>query len=376
MLRDFYEVLGVEKNADADSIKKAYRKLAMQFHPDKNPGNKEAEEKFKEAATAYEVLSNPEKKSRYDRFGHAAFQGGAGGGGAGFQDVEDIFSSFGDIFEDFFGMGRRGGGGQKGQGRTGPRRGADLRYVTEISLKDVVSGIEKDIEFDTEKSCDTCQGSGAAKGSAPVTCTTCGGRGQVVRAQGFFSMASTCPACAGEGVTIKDPCKSCKGKGRQSQHRKIRVTIPPGVDSGTRLRVSGEGEGGYRGGPTGDLYVEIAVKDEGQFQRQGEHLIIEQNIDYLTLLLGGEIEVPTVTGSKSLQVPKGTQVGETLKIAGEGIPSLRSSSGRRGDLFVAVGIEIPKNIPGDEEKLLKEIKDLRGSSRDGSGKGWGWGKRK
>ena len=245
-MRDFYEVLGVDRAADADTIKKAYRKLAMQFHPDKNPGNNEAVEKFKEAAAAYEVLGNPEKKAKYDRFGHSAFGGGAGG--AGFQNADDIFSAFSDIFGDFF-------GGSRGRSRDGSSRGSDLRYVTEISLKEVLSGVEKDISFEAEENCKKCSGTGAEKGSGIETCRTCGGQGQVISRQGFFSVATTCPACGGRGQTIKDPCTDCRGSGRKASKRKIRVNIPPGVDNGTQLRVSGEGEGGHKNGPPGDLYV-------------------------------------------------------------------------------------------------------------------------
>lgn len=365
MPRDFYEVLGVKKDADPDSIKKAYRKLAMQFHPDKNPGDHAAEEKFKEAASAYEVLSDPEKRSKYDRFGHSAFQGGRGG--PQFTDVEDIFSSFGDIFEDFFGM---SSGRQKGGSKTGPRKGADLRYVAEISMKDVILGVEKEIEFDTDQACETCHGSGAAAGSSPTQCQTCGGRGQVVRSQGFFSMASTCPQCAGEGVIIKDPCKPCKGKGRTRLHRKINLTIPAGVDTGTRLRVGSEGEGGYRGGPAGDLYVEIHVKEDPRFQRQGEHLVSERSISYLQLILGGEIDIETVTGKAKLEIPRGTAVGSTLKIPNEGVPSLRSQSGRRGDLYVLVQAEFPSNLNQEEETLLRQIAEKKGINVAAPAKGW------
>lgn len=356
--RDYYEILGVAKTADADTIKKAYRKLALQFHPDKNPGNKEAEEKFKEAAAAYEVLSDADKRAKYDRFGHQAFQGPGGGG---FQDVDDIFSQFSDIFGDFFGM----GGAQGGRQRTGPRRGADLRYVTEISLKEVVEGIEREIEFETDVSCTACNGSGAEKGSQPVTCPTCQGRGQVVRQQGFFSMASTCPQCKGEGQLVKNPCKTCRGQGRAKQTRKIRLTIPAGVDTGTRLRVAGEGEGGYRGGPAGDLYVEVAVKEDNRFEREGNHLFGLLKLDYLQLLLGAEVEVDTVTGKGKLEVPPGSQVGDRLKLAGEGVPSLRGS--RRGDLYYSIEVDIPTSLDKEEERLLREIAEKRGVSVHGSG---------
>lgn len=349
--RDYYEVLGVEKDASADTIKKAYRKLAMQYHPDKNPGNKEAEEKFKEAAAAYEVLSDPDKRAKYDRFGHSAFSGGRGG--AGFQDVDDIFASFGDIFGDFFGMGRS----ESGRAR-GPRKGADLRYLTEISLKEVVEGIEKEIEFDTEVNCGDCNGSGAEKGSKPDTCRTCQGSGQVVRSQGFFSVASPCPHCQGRGQIITNPCKPCKGKGRALQHKKIRLTIPPGVDTGTRLRVAAEGEGGYMGAPPGDLYVEVRVKEDERFVRRGDDLIAEVSVSYLQAILGADLDISTVNGKGKLEVPRGAQVGDAIKILGQGIPSLRN--GKRGDLYFQLGVEFPTKITKDEEDLLRKLAEIKG----------------
>lgn len=357
--RDFYEILGVAREADADTIKKAYRKLAMQFHPDKNPGNKEAEEKFKEAAAAYEVLSDADKRAKYDRFGHQAFQQGGGFGGGGFSNADDIFSHFGDIFGDIFGM---GGQQSRSQGRHSqrPQKGSDLRYVTELSLKEVIEGVEKTIEFDTEESCDSCQGSGAAKGTAAETCSTCGGQGQVVRSQGFFSVATTCPTCHGQGKVVKDPCKQCRGTGRKKQHRKIQVTIPPGVDNGTRLRVSGEGEGGYRGGPSGDLYVEVRVAQDQRFEREETTLYGQLEIDYLQALLGAEIQVETVTGHRVLEIPKGTKVGDQLKLSAEGVPSLRS--GRRGDLIYEIHVQFPSKLSKEEEKLLREIAELRSVS--------------
>lgn len=362
--RDYYEILGVPKGADADTIKKAYRKLAMQFHPDRNPGDKSAEDKFKEAAAAYEVLSDSQKREKYDRFGHSAFQGGMGGGSQGFSDVEDIFSHFGDIFGDIFGGGGRGGRRDK----NAPRRGADLRYVTEISLKEVISGLEKDIEFETEASCETCNGSGAEKGSAVDTCQTCGGAGQVIRAQGFFQMASTCPTCQGQGTVVKSPCKPCKGQGRKVQKRKIRLNIPAGVDTGTRLRVTGEGEGGYRGGGAGDLYVEIRVKDDSRFEREGDHLHSELAVPYVQMLLGGEIEVETVTGTAQVEVPKGARPGDKIKLASQGLPSLRGS--RRGDIFYHIHVSFPEKLSKEEEKHLKEIAKLQGLGTKGSKKGF------
>lgn len=345
--RDYYDILGVARDAEADTIKKAYRKLAMQHHPDKNPGNKEAEDKFKEAAEAYEVLSDPEKKARYDRFGHAAFQQG-GGHHHGFQNVDDVFQSFGDIFGDLF-----GGGGQTRRKQSGPRRGADLRYVTEIQLKDVVSGLEREIEFDADESCGECHGTGAEKGSKPTTCSTCGGQGQVVRAQGFFTMASTCPTCHGTGKIIKTPCKKCRGDGRVGKHHKIRISIPPGVDNGTRLRVAAEGEGGYEGGPDGDLYVEIRVRDHDRFQRRGADLFAELAVPYPQLILGADIEVETLSGHEKLQIPRGTQPEQLVKMQGQGLPSLRGS--RRGDIYYQIRVALPEAPSKEEEKWLREI---------------------
>ena len=349
--RDYYEVLGVTFDADGDTIKKAYRKLAMQFHPDKNPGDKAAEDKFKEAAEAYEVLSNAQKKAQYDRFGFVDGRGGMGG--HGFQDINDIFNSFSDIFGDFFGQ----GGGQRGDPRR-PRRGADLRYVCEINLEEVVSGTKKEIEFETDEQCEECFGQGTEKGHKPETCPTCQGRGQVVRSQGFFSVATTCPNCRGEGQIIKNPCKACKGAGRQRAQRRIEVNIPPGVDTGTQLRVSGEGEGGYRGGPVGDLFVQIQVRDDQHFTREGLDLIGEVEISYLQALLGAEVEVKTFQGVQTLKIPRGTQVGDNVILKGQGVPSLRGHG--RGDLIFDIEIQFPKKLKKEEEKLLRELAKLRG----------------
>lgn len=351
--RDFYEILGVSKQADADAIKKAYRKMAMQFHPDKNPGNAEAEEKFREAASAYEVLSDPDKRAKYDRFGHAAFSQNAG---RGFQNSEDIFSHFGDIFGDLFGM----GGQTQRRSRHQARRGSDLRYVTEISLKEVLSGTEQDISFEVDESCKECDGRGSEKGTHTSDCPRCGGSGQVVSSQGFFTMATTCSQCRGEGKIIQHPCKMCRGSGRRSQKRKISVSIPPGVDTGTRLRINGEGEGGYLNGPPGDLYVEIHVKEDNEFVRKGEHLICELKVPYLQLILGAEIPVKTLEGEHELEIPRGTQPGETLRLSGKGLPALRGS--RRGDIFYQIQVEIPEKISKEEEKLLREIAERKGVS--------------
>jgi molecular chaperone DnaJ len=352
MKADYYEILGVAKDADGDTIKKAYRKLAMQFHPDKNPGDKSAEDKFKECARAYEVLGDPDKRNRYDRFGHQGVDGGMGG--PQFHDVSDIFSAFGDIFGDFFGQ---AGGGRQSRSRTGPQRGSDLRYVMEIELKDVIDGIQRPITFESEDACVECDGSGATKGSAVETCGTCGGRGQVVRAQGFFSMATTCPKCRGQGVEIKSPCKKCRGQGKTTVERKILVNVPAGVDNGTQLRMSGEGEGGLRGGPPGDLYIDLRVKPDKRFERDGANLFAELEVNYLQALLGAEIEVETLRGPRKVTIPKGVQYGQHVKLNGDGLPSLRGS--RTGDLIYLLKIVFPKKLSKEEEKLLKQIAETK-----------------
>lgn len=353
--RDYYEILGVSKDADADTIKKAYRKMAMQFHPDRNPDNKEAEDKFKEAAEAYDVLGNAEKKAQYDRFGHAAFkQSGGRGSHAGFENMEDIFANFGDIFGDIFGMG--GGGTRSRRSRNEPRKGSDLRYLAEISLKEVITGLEKEIEFETDESCKECHGSGAEKGTHAETCAMCGGSGQVVSRQGFFTMQTTCPQCRGQGQTIKKPCRTCKGSGRTAKAKKIQVTIPAGVDNGTRLRITGEGEGGYKGGPAGDLYVEVRVKEQENYERHGNDLHTILKVPYVLLLLGGEIEVPTLTSKETIEIPKASQPGNQVRLKEQGFPSIRSQ--RRGDMFFHLEAEYPKKLSHEEEKLLKEIAKL------------------
>jgi molecular chaperone DnaJ len=366
--RDYYEILGVDRGADADTIKKAYRKQAMQFHPDRNPGDAVAEEKFKEAAEAYDVLSSAEKKSRYDQFGHQAFSGGGFGGG-GFTDMNDIFSNFGDIFGDIFGGGGFSQGGrQSGRSKNSPRRGSDLRYLSEIDLTEVLKDFEKQIEFETEIQCADCTGTGAEKGSKPVTCKVCQGQGQVVRQQGFFTMATTCSACRGTGESIDKICKTCRGAGRDKSKRKIKVNIPAGVDSGTRLRITGEGEGGYKGGPNGDLFVEIRVRDHEVFERDGDHLFAELDVPYLQFILGGEIKVDALDGEVEVNIPKGAQIGDRVKVSGRGIPSLRGS--RRGDLYFALKPEFPTKVSGEEEKLLKQIAELKKAQTSDEKKGF------
>ncbi|MGZ3691235.1 MAG: molecular chaperone DnaJ [Pseudobdellovibrio sp.] len=367
--RDYYEILGVEKTSDGELIKKAYRKLAMQFHPDRNPGDKEAEEKFKEAAEAYEVLSNSDKRAKYDRFGHQAFQGGPGGfGGAGFADMDDVFSQFGDIFGDIFG----GGGGfsqqRRGRQRNAVRKGSDLRFVTEIELADVIKGKEQQIEFETEANCGDCTGTGAEKGSSASTCKVCGGSGQVVRQQGFFAMSSTCHHCKGAGEVIDKPCKTCHGRGRVEAKRKIKVSIPPGVDNGTRLRVANEGEGGYRGGPNGDLYVEIRVNENEVFEREGDHLFAQLDVPYTQFLLGGEVTTDSLDGEVEVEIPRGAKPGERLKVAGRGMPSLRGS--RRGDLYFNLNVEFPKKLSEAEEELVRQIADLNKTKVSAKKKGF------
>ena len=352
MSQDYYEVLGVNRSASVDQIKKAYRQLALKYHPDKNPGDKKAEEKFKEAARAYEILGNSEKKAKYDQFGHAAFQNGGGFGSHGFENVEDIFSSFGDIFGDFFGM-----GGKRSRRSGSSRRGADLRYMLEVELADVISGVDKPLEFDTEGTCDRCSGLASEPGTKPVTCGTCGGRGQVINTQGFFQMSTTCPHCRGAGKIIKDPCKQCHGSGRKKVTKKITVTVPKGVETGTRLRVAGEGEGGLRNGPSGDLYVEVYVRSHGQYDRQGRDLLRKIKISYTQMLLGTDVEVETFDGRKSVKVPEGSQPGSLLRLKGLGVPDLRTES--RGDICLRLEVEFPKKLKKRERELLRELSEVR-----------------
>ncbi len=370
--RDYYEILSVEKSADAETIKKSYRRLAMQFHPDRNPGDQSAEDKFKEAAEAYEILSNSDKRAQYDRFGHQAFQGrgGFGGAGGGFNDMNDIFSQFGDIFGDIFGAGGGGFSQQSGRGRTksAVRKGADLRFVTEVELAEVVTGKEQEIQFDTEANCGDCNGSGGAKGSKAITCKVCGGAGQVVRQQGFFTMATTCHNCSGSGEVIETPCLTCKGRGRIQAKRKIKVTIPAGVDNGTRLRVANEGEGGYAGGPNGDLFVEIRVKEDEIFQREGDHVFAELDVPYVQFLLGGKLKTDALDGEVEVDIPRGSKPGDRLKIVGRGMPSLRGS--RRGDLYFSLSVEFPEKLSEDEDKLIRQIAELQGTKVGAKKKGF------
>ncbi len=350
---DYYKILGVDRGADAAVIKKAYRQLAMKYHPDKNPGDKEAEEKFKEAARAYEVLSNPEKRSRYDRFGEAGVNGAQG---HGFTDAEDIFSAFGDIFGDFFG----GGGFHSRKNSKRPRRGADLRYVLEVTLEEVISGCEKTIDYSVEKNCSHCSGTGAEEGTQPEVCPSCDGSGQVVRRQGFFQMATTCQTCHGKGAIVRVPCRHCHGEGREMAERKIKVSIPAGVDHGNQLRLSGEGEGGSLGGPSGDLYVEVHVRPEKYIHREGQHLFGELKISYLQAILGAQVTYDLFGEKKEVEVPKGTQFGDEIKLPGLGVPSLRST--HRGDLVLKAIIKMPKKTSKKEAELLSQLAEISGET--------------
>lgn len=347
--RDLYEILGVAKNATQDEIRKAYRKLAMKFHPDRNPDSKDAEEKFKEAKEAYEILSDEQKREAYDRYGHAgvdpnAGMGGMGGGmgGAGFADA------FGDIFGEIFG----GGGGRRGGG---PQvyRGADLRYSLDISLEQAAAGFDTEIRVPSWENCETCSGTGAKPGTSAQTCRTCQGSGAVRMQQGIFSMQQTCPTCHGSGKEIPDPCVVCHGEGKVKKTKTLQVKIPAGIDDGMRIRSSGNGEPGVNGGPAGDLYVEIRIKPHGIFQRDGEDLHCELTIPFTTAALGGTVEVPTLTGRGEITIPEGTQVGKTFRLRGKGIKGLRSSY--PGDLYCHIQIETPVRLSEEQKKLLRQF---------------------
>lgn len=345
---DYYELLEVERTADTAEIKKAYRKLAIKYHPDRNPDNPEAAEKFKEISKAYDVLSDEQKRPLYDQYGEDAFKsGGPGAGGGG--DPFDIFNSFfggGSPFDGFF------GGGQRRRNPNAPQDGNDLRYRLGIKFEDAVNGVDKSIEFSRMAACEKCHGSGCAEGSKNITCRRCGGRGQIGVAQGFFTVMHTCPECNGNGVMPEKKCPACGGKGQTQVKRKVSIHIPPGVDTGNRLRVAGEGEPGLRGGQNGDLYVEIEVKDHELFQRDGLNIHCEVPIDFPTAALGGKVQVPTVCGKTDLEIPPGTQTGDTFSLKGKGMPSLRG--GQRGTHYVSVFVEVPKGLTPEQKELLRK----------------------
>jgi len=347
--RDYYEVLSVERTASDTELKSAYRKLALKFHPDRNPGDKSAEEKFKECAEAYAVLADAEKRAAYDRYGHAGVSAAAGAGGfdpSVFTGFEDIFGSLGDVFGfgDLFGGGRR---------RGGPQRGADLRYDLEISFEESARGAETSIQIPRQESCDACKGSGAAPGSSPTVCSQCHGQGQVRFQQGFFTVARTCPQCRGAGKTISKPCHACRGAGRVTRDRKLTVKIPPGIATGQQLRMNGEGEAGSAGGPPGSLYVVVHVQEHEFFRRDGNNLFCEIPVNYTTLALGGDIQVPTLDGVDKIKVPEGTQTGTTLRLRAKGMPDV---SGRgKGDLFATVQVQTPTKLSKDQRAALEQL---------------------
>ena len=351
--RDYYEVLGVDKNANEADIKKAYRRVAMKYHPDRNPDDPQADAKFKEASEAYEILATQEKRAAYDQYGHAGVDPSMGGGGGGFGggSFSDIF---GDVFGDIF-----GGGGNRG----GPQRGSDLRYTLDISLEDAVKGTTVEIRVPSLSSCDLCGGSGAKKGSQPTTCGTCGGAGQVRMQQGFFQVQQTCPNCRGRGKTISNPCSACRGQGRVEKSKTLSVKVPPGVDTGDRIRLSGEGEAGPESGPAGDLFVQMSVKEHTLFERDGKHLYCEVPISFADAALGGELEVPTLDGRVKLKIPAETQTGKLFRLRGKGVKPVRG--GGTGDLLCRSVVETPVNLTKRQREILEELKISLG---EGGGK--------
>jgi len=356
--KDYYKILGVSKDATEDQIKKSYRKIAMQYHPDRNPGNKEAEEKFKIASEAYEVLRDPEKREIYDRYG---IDGLKGTGFTGFRGFEDIFSSFGDIFEDFFGF------GTTGRRRTRAHPGADLRFDLKISFYDAAFGKETEIELPKNVVCEVCGGTGAKPGTYPTHCPNCKGTGQVTRSQGFFTISTTCSQCRGEGNILPHPCKECRGHGKVRKTRKIQIKIPAGVDSGSKLRIRGEGEEGEKGGPPGDLFIFIYVEAHDFFSREGDDIVCQIPISFAQAALGTEIEVPILNGKRNLTIPKGIESGELLRIKGEGFTKTRGYG--RGDQIVQIIVKTPKNLTKRQEELLWEFEGLS-RKKDKGENGW------
>ncbi len=370
---DYYDLLGVQRGVTAEDLKKAYRKKAVQFHPDKNPGNKEAEEMFKKVAHAYEVLNDTDKRAAYDRYGAAAFEGGGGaprgpgggaGSGGGFHDPFDIFREVfgqqgrgggGGIFDEMFGGGGSGGAG-------GNRDGADLRYDLEITLEEAARGVEKEISFRKNMECERCGGEGSEPGSKRSTCPTCRGAGQIRRSGGIITFTQTCPTCSGAGIKVDKPCSACRGQGRMPQNTKINVRIPPGVDTGSRLRSAGNGEAGMAGGNPGDLYIVLAVKEHELFERQGEDLFCEIPIKFTLAALGGNIEVPTLSGKATLKIPAATPSGTTFRLRGKGIPNLRG--GAQGDQLLRVQVEVPQSLTAEQRRILEEFAKVSGDANE------------
>jgi molecular chaperone DnaJ len=359
--RDYYEILGIDRSATDPEVKKAYRRIAMKFHPDRNPDDQDADHKFKEATEAYDVLMNKEKRAAYDQFGHAGVDQSMGGGGGfqggGFSDI------FGDVFGDIFG----GGGG----GRRGPQRGSDLRYTLEISLEEAVRGTTTEIKVPSLQHCSTCDGSGAKPGSSPISCGGCGGSGQVRMQQGFFQVQQTCPQCRGRGKTISDPCGDCRGQGLVEKTKTLSVKVPPGVDTGDRIRLSGEGEAGPAGGPAGDLFVQMSVRQHPLFERDGRHLFCEVPINFVDAALGGELEVPTLDGKVKLKIPSETQTGKMFRLRGKGVQPVRG--GPIGDLMCRAVVETPVNLSAEQKQLLEQLRStLTEGGNEQSPRQHGW----
>ena len=352
--RDYYEILGVSKTASDEELKKNYRKIAMQCHPDKNPGDKQAEDRFKEAAEAYEVLSDRQKREIYDQYGHAGL---SNTGFQGFSGFDDVFSNFGDIFEDVFGFGHARGRG-RGRTRQAQRAGADLRYDLKISFLDAAFGLTTTLDLEKLQTCQACQGTGAAPGTQPSTCPTCQGRGQVLQSSGFFTISSTCPHCHGHGKFISKPCTNCRGTGKEQQHKTVELKIPAGVETGSRLRLRGEGEAGDQGGPNGDLYVFLHVEDHDFFLRSGDDIICRVPISFVQATLGATLEVPTLKDTEKIKIPRGTQTGRTFRIKGKGIPHVQGYG--RGDQIIEVFVQIPTQLSRKQEELLHEFEKLSG----------------
>lgn len=361
--RCYYEVLGVSRTSTEVEIKKAYKKLAVANHPDRNPDDPEAGERFKEAAEAYEVLSSSEKRQIYDQYGHEGLRS-RGGAGAGFTDINDIFDHFGDIFGDLFG----GGGGRRRSSGPRGRRGNDVRTKVTINLKEVATGCKKEIKLKRNEHCSTCEGSGAKPGTSPVTCDYCGGRGAVERSQGFFRMQTTCPACHGEGRVVREKCEDCRGSGYERQDVNLEVNVPAGIDDGMQLCLRGEGEPGTPGAPRGDLYVDVNVKSHQMFERQGTHLVCRVPITYTQAVLGADVEIPLLEGKDTLTIPAGTQPNHMFRLKGKGLPELRS--GYMGDLHVEVKIEVPKKLSEEQEELLRQLAELEHTEVSPHRKSW------